>query len=125
MTQERQVRLPEYLDHILKAIARIGRFVRGRSAADFIGDEMLQDAVIRNIEIIGEAARNIELSAPEFCAEHPEVPWATIYAMRNRVAHGYFEVDLDLVWRTVTDDLPGLRSQIASLLAELAGDQSH
>ena len=51
---------------------------------------MVQDAVIRNIEIIGQAARNIELASPQFCAEHPEVPWATIYAMRNRVAHGYF-----------------------------------
>ena len=67
----------------------------------------MQDAVIRNIEIIGEAAKYLERQHPQFAAEHPAVPWAVIYAMRNRVSHGYFEVDLQIVWNTVSD-LPGL-----------------
>ena len=80
----------------------------------------VQDAVIRNIEIIGEAARNIERNDPVFAAQHAGLPWEVIYAMRNRVAHGYFKVDFEIVWNTIHHDLPGLAIEIGRLLHALA-----
>jgi uncharacterized protein with HEPN domain len=74
---------------------------------------------LRNIEIIGEAARNVERADPKFSAQHPDVPWAVIYAMRNRLSHGYFEVDLEIVWKTVRNDLPALESRTSALLKGL------
>ena len=120
-------RVRDYLDHIVQAIERIKRYVAAEDRDGFLQDEKTQDAVIRNIEIIGEAARNVERVAPEYAAAHPEIPWPVIYAMRNRVSHGYFEVDLDLVWQTVQTDLPVLENQVRTLIStldtELASDR--
>ena len=69
---------------------------------------MAQDAVIRNLEIIGEASHSIEIHFPEFAASHQELPLSFAYQMRNAVAHGYFKVDLEIVWKTIEDDLPQL-----------------
>ena len=76
---------------------------------------MVQDAVLRNIENIGEAAKNIERTAPEFANLHADAPWAVLYAMRNRISHGYFKVDLEIVWKMLQRDLPELAEQIAKL----------
>jgi uncharacterized protein with HEPN domain len=108
-------RIPEYLGHILQAIQRIGSYTEDVDEVAFLGDEMVQDAVIRNIEIIGEAARNIERYYPDFAAKHSEVPWEDIYLMRNRVAHGYFSVDFEIVWKSIQNDLPELQQQILKL----------
>jgi uncharacterized protein with HEPN domain len=105
-------RLQDYLDHILEAIARIDRYTAPLSEAEFLKDELIQDAVIRNIEIIGEACRNIEIHAPEFAKANPQLPLAFAYQMRNAVAHGYFQVDFEIVWKTVKNDLPQLARQI-------------
>lgn len=75
--------------------------------------------MIRNFEIIGEAAHNIERYHAEFAANHPDVPWTVVYAMRNRVAHGYFKVDLEMVWKTIHADLPELHAQIKQLFDEI------
>jgi uncharacterized protein with HEPN domain len=109
------LRVPDYIDHILAAIGRIYRYTQGLTEAAFLGNEQVQDAVLRNIEIIGEAARNIERSYPEFAAEHAEVPWEDIYLMRNRICHGYFSVDLEIVWMTVQRYIPELERQIQNL----------
>ena len=77
-----------------------------------------QDAVIRNIEIIGEAARKIQQHAPEFVAAHPDLPWVEMRSMRNKMIHDYFDVDINVVWRTVKDDLPRLKRQVDDLLNE-------
>ena len=114
---EDPLRVTEYLGHIAKAIERIGRYTAGLDEAGFLGDELVQDAVIRNIEIVGEAARNIERQHPRFASRHADVPWEDIYLMRNRVSHGYFSVDLEIVWKTVTRDIPELAGQIARLRA--------
>lgn len=79
----------------------------------FLNNELVQDAVLRNIEIIGEASNNIQRVAPEFAAQHDAIPWQVMYTMRNRVSHGYDTVDLEIVWRTIQSDLPGLYAQIA------------
>lgn len=109
-------RLPDYLCHILLAIERIERYTADLDETAFRGAEMAQDAVIRNFEIIGEASRNIQRDHPQFDAEHPELPLSFAYEMRNALAHGYFSVDLGIVWRTVKNDLPGLRHLVRALL---------
>ena len=113
------LRIPDYLEHILEAIERIGLYLADTDEVAFLNDQKTQDAVIRNFEIIGEAAHNIERYHAEFAANHPDVPWTVIYAMRNRVAHGYFKVDLEMVWKTIHSDLPELHAQIKRLLDEI------
>jgi len=83
---EGTLRVLAYLDHVLLAIRRIARYAKGMTEEGFFANEMAQDAVIRNIEINGEAARNIARHHPDFAASHPEVPWEDVYLMRNRVA---------------------------------------
>lgn len=111
-------RLPEYLQHIALAILRIQRYVAGQSATAFAVDDKTQDAVLRNIEVIGEAARNVQRHHADFAAAHAQVPWAVMVGMRNRVSHGYFAVDWDLIWATVQQDLPTLSEQINALLID-------
>ena len=72
--------------------------------------------MIRNFEIIGEASNNIEKHYPEFAADHPELPLAFAYQMRNAVAHGYFKVDLEIVWKTIHNDLPGLHLLVQEII---------
>ncbi|NNM64255.1 MAG: DUF86 domain-containing protein [Burkholderiales bacterium] len=110
------LRLPEYLGHILEAIDRIERYTAGLDEVAFAQNSLVQDAVIRNFEIIGEASRNISKRHPDFAAAHPSLPLAVAYEMRNAVAHGYFKVDLKIVWKTVRDDLGDLRRQIESTM---------
>ncbi|MGC2030776.1 MAG: DUF86 domain-containing protein [Steroidobacteraceae bacterium] len=108
-------RIPEYLQHILDAINRALEYVAAMNFESFKRDTRTQDAVIRSIQIIGEAANKVRTADPEFAAQHPHVPWAVMYGMRNRVIHDYFEVDLAVVWQTVQQDLPELRSQMIAL----------
>jgi uncharacterized protein with HEPN domain len=113
-------RLEEYLEHILEAIERALSYIQPLPTAEaFQQNQQVQDAVIRNIEIIGEAANQIGNMAPGFIDVHPEVPWAQMRAMRNRVIHGYFFVDSKIVWTTVKIDLPKLKDQVDGLLTEL------
>lgn len=108
-------RVPIYLDHILRAIDRINRYTSELDEEDFLVGELIQDAVIRNIEIIGEAANNILRVAPDYARRHDDIPWLVLYTMRNRVAHGYDKVDLEIVWKTIKDDLPDLHSAVSRL----------
>jgi len=106
------LRLNDYLTHILQAIQRIERYVAALDGAGFMRNELVQDAVIRNFEVIGEASHNIETRFPEFAAAHTELPLAFAYQMRNAIAHGYFQVDLEIVWKTIEKDVPDLKSLI-------------
>ena len=101
-----------YLAEILEAIDRaLGYTAEGREA--FVVDPKTQDAVVRNIEIIGEAVRGLSEATRQ---AHPEVPWGKIAGTRDRVIHGYFNVDLDIIWEIVEAELPELRRRIAKLL---------
>jgi uncharacterized protein with HEPN domain len=104
----RTQRLDDYIEHILTAIGRIGAYTQGLDRGLFVADGLIQDAVIRNLEIIGEASHRIATRFPDFAELHPEIPLGPAYQMRNAVAHGYFEVDLDVVWQTIVKDLPSL-----------------
>lgn len=107
-------RLVDYLAHILEAIERIDRYTIGMDEPAFLNNPLVQDAVIRNLEVIGEASNNIEKHYPEFAAAHPELPLAFAYQMRNAVAHGYFKADHQIVWKTIHSDLPDLRARVQS-----------
>ena len=117
-------RLTDYLQHVLQAIDRILSYSRGLDEAAFIGNELVQDAVIRNFEIIGEASHNIEMQFPEFAAAHPELPLAFAYQMRDAMAHGYYRVDLNIVWRTIVADLPDFRFKVRTAANDLAASLS-
>lgn len=93
------------MEDILEATDRISRYIRGMSFGAFSQDTKTVDAVIRNLEVIGEAARHIP---PDFEARHPEIPWSRMRGMRNVLAHEYFGVDLSILWQTVTQNLPPL-----------------
>jgi uncharacterized protein with HEPN domain len=110
---EPESRDPGYLEHMLEAIARIRRYLGRKRRAGFLRDPLLQDAVIRNIEIVGEAAGRV---SPEFAARHPAIPWREIVGMRHRLIHGYLKVNLDTVWEAVERDLPALERDLAALL---------
>jgi uncharacterized protein with HEPN domain len=112
-------RLQDYLEHIAEAIERATGYLQPLQDLEALQkNQQIQDAVVRNIEIIGEAVNKIYNLAPEFVNRHPELPWARMRGMRNVVIHEYFFVDLKIVWTTVKDDLPRLKQQIDGLLIE-------
>ena len=98
---------------MLEAIERIQRYVGRKRRAGFLGDALLQDAVIRNIEIVGEAAGRV---SPAFAAPHAEIPWRDIVGMRHRLIHGYLKVNLETVWEVVEHDLPALAPKLRAIL---------
>lgn len=102
-----------YLHHIADAAAAIAKYTKGGKEAFFV-DKMIQDAVIRNLEIIGEAAKNI---SQEIRDTYPDIPWKQIAGMRDVLIHQYFGVDLDTVWLVVENRLPPLTERIELLLA--------
>lgn len=110
------LRLRDYLGHMLQAIDSIHEYIEDATEVLFLERRMLQDAVVRNIEILGEAANKINKRFPDFTDKNQEVPWEAIYYMRNRIIHGYASVDYELVWQVINKDLPELRQQIALLL---------
>lgn len=107
-----QQRLADYLAHILEAIERIDRYTQYMDEAHFLNTPLVQDAVIRNLEVIGEASNNITKHHPGFTKDHPELPLSFAYQMRNAIAHGYFKVDFAIVWQTIQHDLPSLRAKV-------------
>lgn len=115
MSRDRQ-RLFDYLQHILEAINRIQRYIEDIDEVSFLNNELIQDAAIRNLEIIGEASRNINQHYPEYVDQHEDIPFSFAYEMRNVLAHGYFKVDLEVVWKTIERDLPELETMIQELL---------
>ncbi len=104
---------------MLDAAGEAAGFISGRARSDLEQDRMLTLALVKSVEIIGEAASRI---SPELQARHPEVPWGHIVGMRHRLVHAYFTVDLDVLWDTVTLDLPPLRADLGRILAEISGD---
>jgi uncharacterized protein with HEPN domain len=112
MPAERDERL--YLADMRDAVDRVLRYTMGGREA-FFADPMIQDAVIRNLEVMGEAVRKVSESTR---SSHPEIPWRQIAGTRDRVIHGYFTVDLEIVWEIVETELPLLRDRLAALFPQ-------
>ena len=108
-------RLTDYLDHMRQAATDACSFVEGLSKEGFLADKRTQQAVIMSLIVIGEAATKVMDRHAEFADEHPEVPWRSMRGMRNRIAHGYFDINLDVVWDTVQTALPGLLERLRAL----------
>jgi uncharacterized protein with HEPN domain len=102
------------LKHMHDAIASALRFVDGRSRKDLDSDEMLLFALVRAVEVIGEAANKVSAAGR---ADLPDIRWAAIVGMRNRLVHAYADIDRDILWSTVLDELPGLRSRLGHALS--------
>ena len=101
-----------YLEHIAEAITKIEKYLRHATLQEIKTNEMLQDAVVRELEILGEASNNI---SEEFRKKHPDITWHEIIGMRNKLIHEYFGVDLDILWKTYQEDLPLLKSKIKEI----------
>jgi len=108
-------RLADYLDHIQQAARDACGFVEGLGKDEFLADKRTQQAVIMSLIIIGEAATKVMERYAGFAEQHPKVPWRNMRGMRNRIAHGYFDINLDVVWDTVKTALPSLQEQFATV----------
>ena len=108
-------RLTDYLDPMRQAAMDAGHFVEGFDKDDFLADKRTQQAIIMSLIIIGEAATKVMDYYAEFTQTHPEVPWRSMRGMRNRIAHGYFEINLDVVWDTVQIALPELLKHLTAV----------
>jgi uncharacterized protein with HEPN domain len=113
-------RLPDYLDHMRQAVSDILVFIEGLSKPDFLADKKTQAAVAMNLIVLGEAATKINDQYPSFATKHPKLPWRQIRGMRNAIAHGYFDIDFEIVFDTVTESLPSL----LKLLSNISCDES-
>jgi len=103
------------LGHVLDAAARIERYCSGMEFEAFASDDRTQDAVIRNIEVIGEAISRL---SGELRSRHPTIVWAQAVATRNRLIHGYFAISTQIVWETATRDIPNLASQVRAIIGK-------
>ena len=110
-----QRRDKERLKHILSAIERVRRYTQGKTYEDLVADDMMYYAVVKNIEIIGEAANMV---TSDFQDAHPDTPWKKIKGMRNYIIHEYFQVDDIVVWEVATKDLPALQEQVTDYLTK-------
>ena len=111
----------DYLRDILDAIQKIERFIGGMDFAQFASDEKTVFAVIRGLEIVGEAAKNVPKAVQ---SRYPTVPWREMSGIRDKLTHGYFRVNLEVVWKTIHEDLPGLRVQVDRVLADMAHEKN-
>ena len=115
--------LADYLDHMLEAARQACLYVEGLDKADFLDDKRTQQAVILNLVILGEAVTKLLSQHEPFTAHYPQVPWRSMKGMRNRLAHGYFDINLEVVWDTVQTALPSLVAQLPAIrVAALASD---
>lgn len=105
-----------FLNDILQSVYQIEKYNQGLAKNDFFGNLQLQDAIFRRLEIIGEAARYIPNSDRK---KYPEIPWQEIIGTRDKLIHGYFGVDLDLVWEIIERDLPDLKKKIKDIIEKI------
>ena len=109
----------DWLEDILEGIRRIEQYTSDVSEQRFMADGLLQDAVCRNFEVIGEAARNLIAYCPHIIAKAGDIRWKVMYQMRNALIHGYYIVDIPTVWKSLKEDVPLLRARVQELIEGL------
>ncbi len=108
-------RLPLWLDQMQEAASQALAYVEGMDKAGFAADKRTQQAVVLNLLVIGELAAKLIEQHGDFVTEHPGIAWASMKGMRNRIAHGYFELDIGVVWETVQRALPDLLGRLPAV----------
>ncbi|MCK4910713.1 MAG: DUF86 domain-containing protein [Thermodesulfovibrionales bacterium] len=103
----------DYLNDIVESVNDIETFIKGLSYEDFIADKKTFNAVVRSIEIIGEASTNL---SKDICDKAPDIPWAKMKGMRNRLTHEYFGIDGQILWKTASESIPALKAGVENLL---------
>lgn len=107
----------DYLRHMAEAASKIASYIDGMEESDFRGDERTQQAVIFNLMIVGEATSKLLKEHADFLERYPNVSWASMKGMRNRIAHGYFEINLGIVWETARTAMPELLASLPAMIA--------
>jgi uncharacterized protein with HEPN domain len=115
MSPESAPRLADYLTHMREAAILAQTHIEGMTKAAFLLDKRTQQAVVLNILVIGEAATKSAQHHPQFVVVHSEIPWQGMRGMRNKMAHGYFDIDLEVVWETVQRSLPDLVTELSAI----------
>lgn len=110
-------RLGDYIEHMLEAVSLACSYVEGMTKEDFLDDKRTQQAVVLNLIVVGEVAARILKEHEDFATQNTSVPWASMKGMRNRIAHGYYDINLDTVWETVQAALPKLQTQVNEIKA--------
>ena len=110
-----QNRQADYVALMLTATSQARSYSEGMAKADFLDDAKTQDAVIMKLLVIGELAAQLLDEHKEFTGNHPEIPWHQMKGMRNRMAHGYFELNMDVVWDTIQLALPDLETNLRAI----------
>ncbi len=104
-----------FIEHMLESIEKIEKYTKKLTKEKLIKDTKVQDAIIRRIEILGEAVKNLP---DDFRNKHPEVEWSEVVRTRDKIIHHYFGVDLDIIWDIIKKDLPKLKKQIKEILKD-------
>ena len=105
-----------YLRHIIDAFLQIERYTNGVTYEEFLSNSLLQDAVIRQLEVMGEAARNLSADLQN---EYPAIPWRQMISLRNRMIHAYFNVNIQIIWEIIQGDIPNLKKDMMRVLENL------
>lgn len=118
----KQMRAAALIEDMIASIGKIDAYTSGMTEPDFLESNLVQDAVARNLEIIGEAAAKLQVVAPDTVRDTTHIPWHLARGMRNIIAHDYAGVNYQRVWKTIKSDLPQFKTQLEALLLKLMRD---
>lgn len=118
--EEKSLRIADCLEQMLESIRRIEKYTEDMYREEFLSDQLVQDGVLMQFCVLGEVSKNVMRVDSEFAEENANVPWAAMYEFRNRIAHGFHAVDLEMVWEVATVELEGVHDAIGELRASLS-----